>query len=164
MSPPSAVTTRAAIPTIGRLRSPRKRTGLLTASAARKHDVVALGAKHIDNDVAVVALELDDAVLDRAADTAALLQAAGELAQGCVVEGDVIDGGDSLAHAARHLTLDADAIAGGPALLQAGVGSLAKVAVRRGPDDAAAHRTPTRSTTKISVSSGPMTPPAPRLP
>ena len=69
--------------------SERCRAG--AGSAAREDHVVALGAEDLDDDVAVVALELDDAVLGGAADPAALLEAAGELAQiGLTVSGQVL--------------------------------------------------------------------------
>ena len=52
---------------------------------------MAVGAQRLDDRVAVVALQLDDAVLDRPADAAALLQASSELAQ-LGVGGSVKDG------------------------------------------------------------------------
>jgi hypothetical protein len=67
------------------------------ALTAREHGVVAVGAQDLEHRVAVVALQLDDAVLDRAADAAALLQAPGELLEAGVVERDVGDGRDRLA-------------------------------------------------------------------
>src|SRR4051794_34958856 len=77
----------------------------------------------------MVALELDHAVLDRAADPAALLQAPRELLQAVVGERHVVDRRDRLAAAARGLALDPDAPAGGLARLQQRIGRLAQVAV-----------------------------------
>ena len=57
-------------------------------SAAGEHDVVAVGAQDLDDRVAVVALELDHAVLGRAADAAALLEPPGERLQLGVAERD----------------------------------------------------------------------------
>ena len=108
--------------------------------AAGQHDVVAVGAQHLDDDVAVVALELDHAVLGRAADAAALLQAAGQLAQAGVVERDAGHGGDRLAAPAGDLAADLHAPAGLATRLQAGVPGLAQVAVGGGVDEARGER------------------------
>ena len=136
-------------------------------SAAGEHHVVALAAQHLDDHVAVVALQLDHAVLGRAADAAALLQLPGQLAQAGVVERHAGHGRDRLAAPPGHLAAHLHAAAArglGPAHVRRA--RLAQVAVRGRVDDAAVghQRTPTRSTTNTSVSSGPITPPAPRLP
>ena len=133
-------------------------------SAAGQHDVVAGLAQHGHDHVAVVALQLDHAVLGRAADAAALLQPARELAQAGVVERDAAHRRHRLAAPPGHLAAHLHAPAGRRrARLRP---RPAQVAVRGRVDDAAVghQRTPTRSTTNTSVSSGPITPPAPRLP
>src|SRR3954462_12554718 len=91
----------------------------------------------------MVALQLDDAALDRAADAAALLEPAGEVAQAVVVERDAGHRGDRLAAPAARLATDLDAPARALQLARAGdVGGvrLAQVAVVAGPDDAALAR------------------------
>ena len=67
------------------------------ATRRSEHDVVALAAQHLDDDVAVVALQLDDAVLDRAADAAALLQAPASSRSPASSSGTLGDRGDRLA-------------------------------------------------------------------
>src|ERR1700756_2909370 len=57
------------------------------ASASGQDGRVALGLQDLDHRVAVVALDLDDAILDRAADAAALLEPARELLELRVVDG-----------------------------------------------------------------------------
>jgi len=83
----------------------------------------------------VVALQLDHAVLRRAADAAALLQPAGELAQRGVVERDVGDRRDGLAAAAGRLPAHLHGAARGAQLGQTRIARLAQVAVAAGPDD-----------------------------
>src|SRR3954467_10693311 len=93
----------------------------------------------------MVALQLDDAVLDRAADAAALLEAAGEVAQAVVVERDAGPRGDRLAPPAARLAADLDAAAGALELARAGDAGgprLAQVALVAGPDDAGVARAP----------------------
>src|SRR5215213_533830 len=139
-------------------RAPRPR------SAAGQDDVEAVGAQHVDDDLAMVALKLDHAVLDRAADAAALLQPAGQRTQPGVVERDAGDRRHRLAAAPGHLAPDLGPAAGGSRGRRR-IARLAAVAAVAGPDEIRhRQRTPIRSTTKTSVSSGPMTPPAPRLP
>src|SRR3954453_21375573 len=75
-------------------------------SAAGEHRVVDRGLELAHHDFAVVALELDHAVLGRAADAAALLQPPGELAHARVVEWEVVNGGDRLASAPGRLPAD----------------------------------------------------------
>jgi hypothetical protein len=100
-------------------------------SAAGGDDVVAVGLQHVDDRVAVIALELDHAVLDRAADAAALLQAPRELLQAVVGERHVVDRRDRLAAATARLALDLHTPARGLARLQRRVAGLAQVAVGR---------------------------------
>src|SRR5215217_7464467 len=82
-------------------------------SAAGQLDVVALGLEGVDDGLAVVALQLDDAVLGRAADAAALLEPAGELADLLVAEREVEDGRRGLALAAGGLAPHLDRARGG---------------------------------------------------
>ena len=104
--------------------------------ASREHDVVALAAQHLDDHVAVVALELDDAALRRAADAAALLQAPGELAEAGVVERHARDRRDRLpappGDLAPHLHATAAAALRRPRLAR-----LAHVALSARPDNPA---------------------------
>src|SRR3954447_3979289 len=83
------------------------------ASASGQDHLVVFAAQHLDHEVAMVALGLDDAVLDRASDAAALLQAAGQCAHAIVVERDVGDGRHGLAAAAGDLATHLHAAAGG---------------------------------------------------
>src|SRR3954454_15254414 len=102
-------------------------------STTGAHDVVAVGLEHRDDRVAMVALQLDDAVLGRPAHAAALLQATGELLEPGVVERDVADGGHGLAAPAGGLPAHLDPPAGLAPRLQARVARLAQVAVVAGP-------------------------------
>ena len=79
-------------------------------SAAGQDDVVAVGAEQLDDDVAVVALQLDHAVLRGAADAAALLQPPGQRAQPGVVERHAGDRRHRPAAPPRDLAPDLDAL------------------------------------------------------
>src|SRR5690242_15942334 len=81
-------------------------------SAAGGDRVVALRAQDLQHHVTVVALQLDDTVLDGAADTAALLQLACERLELGVAQRQVVDRGDALAAPTGHLALDLHALAG----------------------------------------------------
>ena len=79
----------------------------------------------------MIALNLDHAILHRAADAAALLEFPRELLQPHVVDRHTRDGGHGLAAAARDLAPDLDAIAIGPPLPQPRVTRLAQIAIDR---------------------------------
>src|SRR6476619_1626588 len=81
-------------------------------SAAGELDVVALGLERLDDRRAVVALQLDDAVLGRAADAAALLEQRGEVLDLGVAQRQVEDGRRGLALAAGGLAPDLDRASG----------------------------------------------------
>src|SRR5258705_11572088 len=79
---------------------------------ARAFHRVALRLELADHDVAVIALDLDHAILHRAAGSAAPLQRARELAQRAFVAGNAVDRRDRLAAPPRDLALHAhDAVA-----------------------------------------------------
>ena len=121
------------------------------ALAAREHGVVAVGAQDLDHDVAVVALQLDDAVLDRAADAAALLQAPGELLQAASSSGTSATVVTALPRrplvSRRTFTRPPAAIA----RLELRVAGLAQVAVGARPHDPAASRLGIRATVAQGV-------------
>src|SRR5262249_42269249 len=108
----------------------------------------------------MVALQLDHALLGRAADAAALLQPPGQGAGRRVVAGGLRQGGARLPAPARPLAapLHAAARRRRARLLGAPLAPIAAVA----RVDEVAHFTPSRSTTNTSVSSGLITGGAPR--
>src|SRR4051812_510086 len=121
---------------------------------AGEHGVEAVGAEDFHDDVALIALELDHTVLGRAADAAALLQAARQRTQLRLVERHPGDGRDRLAAPPSGLAADLHpaAAAGRTRRLRLRLGRAppAQVALAARPDEvrvALAHRA---------------TPPAPR--
>src|SRR3954469_5840782 len=113
-------------------------------SPTREHHVVAGSPQQLADDVAVIALKLDDAVLDRAADAAAFLQPRAQLAELRIVNRDVGDRRDRLAAAAAGLPPHLHPPAARPGRrvrLDAGMAKVAGVAGPDGPDVAVGHRT-----------------------
>src|SRR3954468_14483839 len=108
---------------------------LVIGSAAREDDVVALGAEHLDDRIAMIALQLDDPLLGRAADAAALLEPAGQRLQPGVVQRDVRHGRDRLAAPAGGLAPHLHAPAALQPRLDLRIACLAQIPVAAGPDD-----------------------------
>src|SRR4051812_36092733 len=114
-------------------------------SPTREHHVVAGSPQQLGDDVAVIALKLDDAVLDRAADAAALLQPRAELAELRIVDRDVRDRRDRLSAAAAglapHLHAPAARVLRRRTGLLTGTAQVAAVAGPDGAGVAVGHRT-----------------------
>ena len=98
------------------------------ASASGEDRCVPLGLEDLDDDLAVIALDLDHTVFHRATHAAPLLELARQFLEARVVDRDAGDGGHGLAAAAGDFAPDLDAIAVGPAFLEPRITRFAQIA------------------------------------